>query len=123
MFWRLQRRFGQARAAQTSTSVWPTSVNVATLFASILKTARPAWIVVPAFSPVEMLMKVPLRKASKPGPLALAVRDLPLAGVGGFLDQGAPVAPPQAGGGGFKKVMILFFFGVREARAQFRLGG
>src|SRR5256886_11526181 len=99
MFWRLQRRFGQARAAQTSTSVWPTSVNVATPFESILKTARPAWIVVPAFSPVEMLMKVALRKASKPGPLALAGRDLPLAGGGGVWRRRAPCrAPPTAWG-------------------------
>src|SRR2546430_17733144 len=110
MFWRLQRRFGQARAAQTSTSVWPTSVNVATPFESILKTARPAWIVVPAFSPVEMLMKVPLRKASKPGPLALAVRELPLAGGGGFLGRGAAVSPPQGGGGGSLRGGGFFFW-------------
>src|SRR5947207_14820710 len=55
-------------------------------------------MVVPAFSPVEMLMKVPLRKASKPGPLALAVRDLPLAGLVYFRSRRPVIATLTAVG-------------------------
>src|SRR5436189_2793 len=117
--WRLQRgRFGQARAAQTSTSVWPTSVNVATPFASILKTARPAWIVVPALSPVEMLMKVPLRKELKPGPLALAVRDLPLAGLVYFTTRRPVIAALKAVGVSSKTVMYSLLTGTVTTRSN-----